>query len=134
MKPSGRFLADQLLAVLHSHPGRVSTTVLTDLAPPLIEAIHGCDPAWHEHPRSSRTVEETCWGDHHVHVRYRFPREIYVALRDLAGAGDVHRWDTRGSSEVYWSAARPARFLDELEACWELPPARPAHDLTFGAD
>ena len=89
MKTQERFLADQLLAILHGCPGALTTAQIASAAPPLLEIYNGCDPTWHVRSRSSRTLEEICCGEHHLHVRTRFAREIYQTLRTMAAAGEV---------------------------------------------
>ncbi len=125
MKTQDRFLADQLLAILHGGPGPLTTAQIAAAAPPLLEIYTGCDPTWHVRTRSSRTLEEICCGEHHLHVRTRFAREIYQTLRTMAAAGEVIRARTHGSSDVSWRARSQPRFLDELEACLALPTTRP---------
>lgn len=123
MKTQERFLADQLLAILHGCPGALTTAQIASAAPPLLEIYAGCDPTWHVRSRSSRTLEEICCGEHHLHVRTRFAREIYQTLRTMAAGGEVIRAQPPGSSDVSWRARTQPRFLDELEACLALPDA-----------
>ena len=86
------------------------------------------------HPtRSSRTRQQTCCGDHHIHVRARFARQIYEALRAMAETGEVTRIRERHTA-ISWQANQPARFVDELEVCLAMPPMLPDRDRQIGAD
>lgn len=129
-----QFLSDQLLAVLHSCPQPLSTGEVAQAAPPLIERHPGCEPVWHQRARSSRTREETCYGTHHIHVRARYAREVYQALRAMTANGQVTPIRDPHLRIVSWQASNPPRFVDELEACLALPPRTPAGDRPLSAD
>lgn len=134
MNLQDQFLSDQLLAVLHSCPRPLSTGEVAQAAPPLIERHPGCQPVWHQRARSSRTRDETCYGTHHIHVRARYAREVYQALRAMVTNGQVTPIRDPHLRIVSWQASNPPRFVDELEACLALPPRTPAGDRPLGAD
>jgi hypothetical protein len=117
MTPATRALYDQLLATLQDCHQPMTTGEVACAAPALVEVYDGCVQSWHVRRRSARTRQETCCGDHHVHVRARFAREVYHALRAMAAAGEIVKIPAQDSSAVSWRAVDRPRFVDELEAC-----------------
>ena len=81
-----------------------------------------------------RTREERCYDTHHVHVRSRYAREIYQALRAMADQGQVVRIRDPLLRTVSWAPLRPPRFVEELEACLALPCFTRVEDRQLGAD
>ena len=134
MNLQAQVLCDQLLAVLHSCPRPLSTSEITQAAPPLAEVHTWCNPIWHERGRSPRTREERCYDTHHVHVRSRYAREIYQALRAMADQGQIVRIRDPLLRTVSWAPLRPPRFVEELEACLALPCFTRVEDRQLGAD
>lgn len=134
MRPQSRSLSDQLLAILHDHRAPMTTAEIGQAAPPLMEIYPGCDARWHIRARTARTRQETCYGDHHVHIRGRFAREVYEALKEMAAAGEIIRQRPVQGPSIWWRPVSGPRFIAELEAWLALPAVTPDQERPAGAD